>query len=247
MPTPHPSRRAAPRSPEGVDRPRVDAATRRLALRALAVVVLGVNLVGPWVIQLLARPLTRTSNPATLLSMRRLAAAPKSAWRNVSGLALLGLITAFTIVMPANFGDSEPLFQIQFADMRTGAIITLAIGLVLSATSTLINQASATVDRAARQWRRQTPLRGGSHLVGARPVATKRLSQRAQCRPERTGRTRRRGILNRHRFLTVSQCLQRRAVGPEIGRDHDESGLHEGSSDGRRHLEDHLPQSSAVQ
>lgn len=116
----------------------------------LAVVVLGVNLVGPWVIQLLARPLTRTSNPATLLSMRRLAAAPKSAWRNVSGLALLGLITAFTIVMPANFGDSEPLFQIQFADMRTGAIITLAIGLVLSATSTLINQASATVDRAAQ-------------------------------------------------------------------------------------------------
>ncbi|THJ68601.1 hypothetical protein E8P82_01450 [Arthrobacter echini] len=114
----------------------------------LAAVVFAVNLVGPWVIQLVARPLTRTKNPAALLAMRRLAAAPKAAWRNVSGLALLGLIAAFTVVMPKDLTDADPISAILLPDIRTGAMITLAIGLVLAATSTLINQASATVDRA---------------------------------------------------------------------------------------------------
>lgn len=113
----------------------------------LAVVVFAVNLVGPWVIQLAARPLIRTRKPAALLAMRRLVAAPKAAWRNVSGLALLGLVASFTIVMPKSLAESDPIMEIEVSDMRTGAMITLAIGLVLSATSTLINQASATVDR----------------------------------------------------------------------------------------------------
>ena len=116
----------------------------------LAAVVFGVNLVGPWIIQLIARPLARTRKPAALLAMRRLAADPKAAWRNVSGLALLGLIAAFTVVMPSDVENADGVFAITFADIRTGALITLGIGLVLAATSTLINQASATVDRAGQ-------------------------------------------------------------------------------------------------
>lgn len=114
----------------------------------LALVVATVNLVGPLVIQLAARPFAQTSNPGQLLAMRRLIADPKAAWRNVAAVALLGLIAAFTISVPRELSEGEAVFMIQFADIRTGAMITIAIGLVLAATSTLINQASATVDRA---------------------------------------------------------------------------------------------------
>lgn len=113
----------------------------------LAGAVFAVNLVGPFVIQLVARPLARTSNPSRLVAMRRLVTDPKGAWRNVSAVSLLGVIAAFMLAVPGDFEDMPEIFAIQFADIRTGAIITLTIGLLLAATSTLINQASATVDR----------------------------------------------------------------------------------------------------
>ena len=114
----------------------------------IALLVLGINLVGPLVIQLVARPFARTKSPSRLLAMRRLISDPKGAWRNVSAVALLGVVAAFTLAMPQDMADAEPLLALQFGDVRTGAMITLAIGLVLAAASTLINQASATVDRA---------------------------------------------------------------------------------------------------
>ncbi|MDO5699899.1 MAG: hypothetical protein Q4P36_00290 [Bowdeniella nasicola] len=44
----------------------------------------------------------RTGNPGRLLAMRRLLAEPKAAWRNVSALAILGLVAAFGFAMPDN-------------------------------------------------------------------------------------------------------------------------------------------------
>lgn len=115
----------------------------------MVIVVGTLNLVGPFVVQTIARPLARTKRPSRLLAMRRLIADPRAAWRNVSAIALLGLITAFTVAMPQEPSEgTNELFMIQIQDIRTGALITMAIGLVLAATSTLINQASATVDRA---------------------------------------------------------------------------------------------------
>lgn len=105
-----------------------------------------VNLVGPWIIQLVARPLVRTSNPATLLAMRRLVSQPRDAWRNVGGLAFIGFISAFTLTVPD--APDDPLFALQVKDIGMGIIITLAIGLLVAATSTLINQAAYAVDRA---------------------------------------------------------------------------------------------------
>lgn len=112
----------------------------------LLFVLFSVNLVGPWIIQLLARPLTRMSSPATLLGMRRLVAQPRDAWRNVAALAFIGFLAAFTAGMPAT--PDDPLFNLQVKDISTGTIITLLIGLIIAATSTLINQAAYTVDRA---------------------------------------------------------------------------------------------------
>ncbi len=115
----------------------------------ILLVVGAVNLVGPWVLQLLARPGVRTGNVARLVAMRRIVDDPRAAWRNVSAVALLGMIAAFVAMIPTDrdFLGDDPSRLILAADMRTGVIITLAIGLLIGATSTLVNQAALVVDR----------------------------------------------------------------------------------------------------
>lgn len=117
----------------------------------IGVLMLVINLVGPWVIQLIAKMRTRTDSVPMLLAARRLADDPKGAWRNVSALALLGFIGAFSIMMP---DASDELFQgdpqsaMLFSDLRTGVLITLAMGFAVGAVSTLIAQSASVVDRA---------------------------------------------------------------------------------------------------
>lgn len=114
------------------------------------IVVGSFNLVGPWVIQLLARFGTRTASVPRLIAMRRIIDDPRGAWGNVSAIALLGLIAAYLSVLPTDPEalGAAPASRLIITDMRTGAVITLAVGLLLAATSTLVTQAASVVDRA---------------------------------------------------------------------------------------------------
>ena len=117
----------------------------------ILLVVAAVNLLGPWVLQLLARPAAVTGTVPRLIAMRRIIDDPRAAWRNVSGVAMLGMVSAFVALLPTDpqfFGDDAGNL-ILARDLRTGVIITLAVGLVVAATSTLINQAALVLDRAA--------------------------------------------------------------------------------------------------
>lgn len=116
----------------------------------ILIVVASLNLVGPWVIQLLARFGTRTASVPRLIAMRRIIDDPRGAWSNVSAIALLGLIAAYLSVLPTETRalGASPASSLLITDMRTGAVITLAVGLILAATSTLVNQAATVVDRA---------------------------------------------------------------------------------------------------
>lgn len=117
----------------------------------IGVLMLVINLVGPWVIQLIARMRSRTGSVPMLLAARRLADDPKGAWRNVSALALLGFLGAFAVMMPADgdaFADEDPQVAMMMTDLRTGVLVTLAIGFVVGAVSTLIAQSAGVVDRA---------------------------------------------------------------------------------------------------
>ena len=107
------------------------------------------NLVGPWVLQLVARPMAVTSSVPRLLAARRIVDDPRAAWRNVSAVALLGMVAAFATLMPTsqNAIGNEPADIALAGDLQTGVVITLAVGLVVAATSTLVNQASSVVDR----------------------------------------------------------------------------------------------------
>ncbi|WGW11230.1 hypothetical protein LWF01_14190 [Saxibacter everestensis] len=71
-------------------------------LISLGVVFLIVNLIGPWVVSVMARIVAKRAKRAeSLLAARRLIDDPKAAWRAVSGVALAGFVAAIVSVMPA--------------------------------------------------------------------------------------------------------------------------------------------------
>lgn len=114
----------------------------------ISTIVFAVNLAGPFLIQLLAKLSSHGSSPARMLAMKRIAFSPKDAWRSVAAMAFIGFIAGFmSRLSAAEAGDGNPLGQILSGDVFTGVIITIIIGMILAATSTLINQASSTVDR----------------------------------------------------------------------------------------------------
>lgn len=116
----------------------------------LAIVIGSINLVGPWLLQLVARPGTRTARVPRLLATRRILDDPRGAWRTVSSVALLGFIAGFVVTMPVTAGGegSDAYSETFVRDVQTGVAITLAVGLVLAATATLISQSSGVFDRA---------------------------------------------------------------------------------------------------
>ncbi|QIK71121.1 hypothetical protein G7070_00995 [Propioniciclava coleopterorum] len=109
------------------------------------------NLVAPWLLQVLARIGVATGSPARMIAMRRIIADPRGAWRNVSSLALIGVIAGMLAVIPvdaATFGGMDDINLMIMSDIRTGALVTLAIALLVGATSTALTQASDVVDRS---------------------------------------------------------------------------------------------------
>jgi hypothetical protein len=120
---------------------------------SVVVVALGVfmgviNLVGPWLLQLLGVVLSRSGRPATLVAGRRMLADPKGAWRSVSGLAFVGFTGGALASVPALTSDQvDPLVRILADDLRTGTYLTVAIAFLVAAASTLLNQAAAVLDR----------------------------------------------------------------------------------------------------
>lgn len=119
-----------------------------VVLVSLAVFMGVINLVGPWLLQFMGHLLARSGRPSVLLAGRRLLADPKGAWRSVSGLAFIGFTGGALVTIPdLGEGAADPLIRIFADDLRTGTYLTLAIAFVVAAASTLLNQASAVLDR----------------------------------------------------------------------------------------------------
>ena len=105
-----------------------------------------INLVGPWLLQLLGLLFTRFGRPSVLIAGRRLLADPKGSWRSVSGLAFVGFTGGALMSIPG-MDAPDPLTAILTADIQTGTYLTVAIAFLVAAASTLLNQASAVLDR----------------------------------------------------------------------------------------------------
>lgn len=93
--------------------------------------------------------------PSLKWAARRIEAEPAATWRRVSAMGLLAFIGGFMSIMPispAASDDSAAVVKDFVAstqwDLTKGVIITIAVGFVLTATSMLVTQASATIERA---------------------------------------------------------------------------------------------------
>ena len=76
-----------------------------VAVGFLAAAFLVINLVGPWVVALIGRIAVGVARrPATLLAGRRLIDDPRSSWRTVSGVALVGFLAGFLGLLSPDIG-----------------------------------------------------------------------------------------------------------------------------------------------
>lgn len=135
--------------------PSGDVGPALLFAAAILAVVLGINLLAPWLLQLEARGWAKLPWPSLKWASRRIVADPGATWRRVSGVAVLAFIGGFVALMPFSVDaqDDDSAAVVTFVekaqfDFTTGVVITLAVGFVLTATSMLITQASATIERA---------------------------------------------------------------------------------------------------
>ncbi len=113
------------------------------------------NLIGPWVLRLVARGrVRRARTPEKLLAARGILESPKAAWRQVSGTAMVSFMAVFAgsgaAVLDALSGaegaDSET--RMLTADIATGLTITVVISFLMVACSVGVNQAAGILDRA---------------------------------------------------------------------------------------------------
>lgn len=110
------------------------------------------NLVGPWVLRLVASGQARRARTLRrLLAARAILESPKAAWRQVSGVAMTSFTAVFAGVavslMDAAGDSANAESRLLVADIRTGVIITIAASFLMVACSAGVNQAAAILDR----------------------------------------------------------------------------------------------------
>lgn len=120
-------------------------------LTILAVIVclfiLGINLVVPWLIQLAARISSVLPGKFNFLATRRVMTDGRTAWKRTNALTFLALLLGYVAIMPKNPGEElgDPTVS---RDTFTGAVVTYGVGLLISISGTLLNQASTVFEEA---------------------------------------------------------------------------------------------------
>lgn len=111
-----------------------------------------VNAVGAWSIGVLGRTMAGMGRtPQTLVAGRRVSDDPKSVWRSLGGLSLVGfivgvLLPVLDVIARSGGTDDDPMTALMLVDIRTGVLLTLGITVALAAVSTAINQSIRVID-----------------------------------------------------------------------------------------------------
>lgn len=110
------------------------------------------NLIGPWVLRMVASGQARRARTARrLLAARAVLESPKAAWRQVSGVAMtsfMAVLAGVGIALVGPMGDSvDPSARELIEDIRTGVLITVVASFLMVACSAGVNQAAAILDR----------------------------------------------------------------------------------------------------
>lgn len=113
----------------------------------IAVAVATINLVGPLVIQLVARIIaSAASSPQTLLAARRMDDDPRATWRAVGSLGI-GIMLAGMSAAAPSFPATDAQSRMLGHDIGLGSLLVLVILFVVSATSTGVTQAARVLEQ----------------------------------------------------------------------------------------------------
>lgn len=133
------------------------------------------NVVGPWILKMIATgQARRATSPERLLSARLVLDAPKAAWRQVSGIAMASFMAVFAgtgaSLMTSMMSEGATAADVALGvDIRTGVIITLVASFLMVAASVGVTQASEILD--------QRPLHTSLHYLGM-PMQTMDAARR---------------------------------------------------------------------
>src|SRR5699024_4815326 len=126
----------------------------------VAAIVAGMNLVGPFIVWVVALGLARTApTPSLMVGARRLAGDPRAGWRAVSGITFALVIAGFLTVISLITRSTGPEDAMLATAMSTGGVLTLGIAAVLAAVSTGVTQTARVIDQA--------PVLRAQHIAGA--------------------------------------------------------------------------------
>ncbi|ALA68591.1 FtsX-like permease family protein [Corynebacterium lactis] len=127
----------------------INVAATAYAAFAMLVIFSAVNIVAPFIVQLVARLSAPLGTASDFVATRRVATNAKESWRRVSAMTFLSLLLGYIAVIP-KLEMAEDLIGATFAnDIVVGIIITFIIGFTLLMVSTVLTQASAVYEQAA--------------------------------------------------------------------------------------------------
>lgn len=126
-----------------------------LGMAAMTLVfLLSINLVTPFILQVVARIMGLFPGTAHFVACERVATNPRATWRRISAIAFFGFLAGFTVVSPFGDDDFSRVMEqendvlVIFSDVVTGAMLTLGFGFVLTSMSIFLGQASEVFEQA---------------------------------------------------------------------------------------------------
>lgn len=111
------------------------------AIALLFFLILCVNIVAPYLLQVAARMLALLPGTAHLVACRRISGNAKAAWKRSSPIAFFGFLAGYLIITPLVEDEltqalrEDPRIDLIFGDISTGAILTLFFGFLITSTS----------------------------------------------------------------------------------------------------------------
>ena len=118
----------------------------------LAVPLLAVQLIGPWVLKLMTRrQLRRAKTAQQLIAARNVLESPQQMWRQVGGVAVAAFIGVIAgcgvgLISMGEFQEGS-VDAMVFGDLSRGVWLTLGVAFLLTACSVGLNQTAHILDR----------------------------------------------------------------------------------------------------
>lgn len=118
------------------------------------IMISALNLVMPWLLQLVASLMSHLPGTANYVACRRIATDGRAAWKRSGTITFFGLIAGFLVVAPfgedglASMLEAQKEAGIIFGDLARGGLLTLLFGFLIFSVAVLLNQASEVFEKA---------------------------------------------------------------------------------------------------